>query len=167
MFGGTITAKYHMRRSEREIKGEKKLLAVLRRGKHMTIAMCKEGEPYLVTVNHSLDEKARCLYFHCAQNGKKVDFLRSNPSVWGQVIEDMGYIQGECDYSYRAVMFGGKAEFVSDSREKRRALILLIDKLDEHPEATKRRFMVPSALQGVAVCRIQIESMTGKESSPP
>ena len=155
---------YHVRRSEKEIKGRKQLLDILERGKHMTIAMCREGEPYLVTVNHFLDREAMCLYFHCAQNGKKMDFLKANPVVWGQVLEDRGYVEGVCEYSYCTVMFRGRVEFVSNMKEKRRALTGMISRLDRTPDATNKRFVVPSALQGVAICKVLIGSMSGKDS---
>lgn len=156
-----------MRRSEKEIRNEKELLDLLDRGKHLTLAMCKDGQPYLVTVNHALDRKARCLYFHCAQEGRKIDFLKANPQVWGQVLDDRGYIDGECDYAYATVMFGGKVEFVTDVREKRRALVSMIDKLDSKPESTKKTLIVPASLQGVLICRIRIESLSGKMGGAP
>ena len=40
--------------------------------------------------------------------------LRANPSVWGQVIEDRGYLPGQCSHAYRSVMFEARAEFVTD-----------------------------------------------------
>lgn len=156
-----------MRRSEKEIRNEKGLLDILDRGKHMTLAMCKDGQPYLVTVNHALDREARCLYFHCAQEGRKIDFLKANPQVWGQVLDDRGYIDGECDYAYSSVMFGGRAEFVTDVREKRRAIVSMIEKLDSKPESTKKELIVPASLQGVLICRIHIESLSGKIGGGP
>ena len=50
--------------------------------------------------------------------------LRANPRVWGQVIEDRGYLPGQCAHAYRSVMFEARAEFVTDLQEKRRALAL-------------------------------------------
>jgi hypothetical protein len=159
--------KYHMRRREKTIRSRKQMMDIIGGQAHMTIAMSKDNEPYLVTVNYSFDQEAMCLYFHSAQAGRKIDCLRSNPIVWGQVLEDKGYVQGECDYAYRTVMFSGRAESVTDLREKRRALGMMIDRLDSDPGSTSRKFMVKSALEGVAVWKIKIEGMSGKESLPP
>ena len=43
------------------------------------------------------------------------------PCVWGQVVEDRGYLPGQCSHAYRSVMFEARAEFVADLEEKRRA----------------------------------------------
>ena len=72
-----------IRRKEKTIEDAAELRAILREAKHVTLAMCRDGEPYLVTVNHGFDPERRCLYFHCAREGKKVDILRANPRVWG------------------------------------------------------------------------------------
>ena len=155
---------YHMRRHERAIGSKKRMLDLIERQEHITIAMCKAGEPYLVTINHSFDRKAKCLYFHCAPKGKKIDYLEANPKVWGQVIEDNGYINGECDYAYKTVMFSGEAEFVRDIAEKRHALEMMIDKLESAPIVMKKRSLTDKKLKKVAICRIRIEGMSGKES---
>jgi nitroimidazol reductase NimA-like FMN-containing flavoprotein (pyridoxamine 5'-phosphate oxidase superfamily) len=156
--------KYHMRRPEKAIKSRRRMVELIDQQEHMTIAMCKGARPYLVTVNHSLDREAMCLYFHCASKGKKVDYLKANPRVWGQVMQDDGYIEGECDYAYGTVMFSGDAEFVVDLEEKRHALELMIDKLDADPARMKKRSLTNNKLRKVTVCRIRIGEMSGKES---
>jgi len=105
-----------------------------------------------------------CLYFHCAPMGRKVDYLKANPKVWGQVMRDNGYIQGKCDYAYETVMFSGSAEFVHDLSEKRHALDMMIDKLESARVAMKKRLLTNKKLNEVAVCRIRIEGLSGKES---
>lgn len=155
--------KYHMRRPEKAIKSRRRMVELIEQAEHMTIAMCKGSKPYLVTVNHSLDREAMCLYFHCASKGKKFDYLKSNPRVWGQVMQDNGYIDGECDYAYRTVMFSGTTEFVSDLEEKRHALDLMIDKLDADPAGMKKKSLTDDKLRTVAICRIRIGDLSGKE----
>ncbi len=156
--------KYHMRMRERAIGSRKRMLDLVELQGHMTIAMCRAGKPYLVTVNHSFDRRAMRLYFHCAPKGKKVDYLKANPKVWGQVIKDNGYIQGKCDYAYKTVMFSGTAEFIRDLAEKKHALDMMIDKLESAPAAIKKRLLTDKKLKEVAICRIRIEGLSGKES---
>jgi nitroimidazol reductase NimA-like FMN-containing flavoprotein (pyridoxamine 5'-phosphate oxidase superfamily) len=155
---------FHMRRTDREMQDREELMKVLRGGAHMTLALSKEDEPYLVTLNYSLDEARHCLYFHCASQGRKVEILRSNPRVWGQVLEDHGYMQGECDHSYATVQFSGRAEFVTDIDEKRRALELMIDRLDHSPDKVRQESLHSADLKKVTVCRVSIETMTGKHN---
>lgn len=140
------------------------LMQVLRKGAHMTLALSKDNEPYLVTVNYSLDEERHCVYFHCASRGKKTDILRSNPRIWGQVLEDHGYIQGECDHSYATVQFSGSAEIVSDEAEKTRALELMIKRLDDSPDKVRSESLQSADWQRVVIWRIGLGALTGKHN---
>jgi len=156
--------KYHMRRQELEIKSKKKMREIIAGQESMTIAMCKGREPYLVTVTYSYDARNQSFYFHCAPVGKKIDFLKANPIVWGQVLEDLGYVSGKCEHNYRTVMFGGRAELVADMNEKRRALGLMIDKLEERPSEARKRLITQSSLKKVSIVRVKVSELSGKES---
>lgn len=152
-----------MRRPEKQIKGRKRLIGLLDSKEHVTIAMSKDNNPYLVTVNHCLDKKSGCIYFHCAAKGKKMDYMKANPVVWGQVMEDLGPVEGECSWKFRTVMFKGKAKMVKGTEEKKHALDLLIGKLCSDPVSEKDS-LTSEALNRVAICRIDLLEMTGKES---
>ena len=152
-----------MRRPERQIKGRKRLLELLESKEHVTFAMCKDNIPYLVTVNHYYDKKTNCIYFHCAPKGKKSDYMKANPAVWGQVMDDLGPVEGECDREYRTVMFRGKVRFVDSMQEKKHALELMIDRLSSRPARVKDA-MTDARLDKVAICRIDLLQMTGKGS---
>jgi hypothetical protein len=155
---------YHMRRQELEINSKKKMREVIAGQECMTIAMCKGKEPYLVTVTYSYDARDQCFYFHCAPDGKKIDYLKANPIVWGQVLEDLGYVTGECEHNYRTVMFKGKAMFVTDMKEKRRALGLMIDKLEDKPSEARKRLVTQSSLEKALIVRVRVLELSGKES---
>lgn len=158
--------KYHLRLKDREMRGKREILEVIMNEDYMTIAMCRGEEPYLATVNHAYERELNCLYFHCAGEGKKVDYLKANPIVWVQILEDRGYVQGKCDYDYRTVQIKGRANRVTDLGEKRRALGLLIEKLESDPEPSKKRLLTVKSIRRVAVFRVDIESMTGKRRMP-
>lgn len=154
---------YHMRLRGREITDQDEMRSILSTHDFVTLAMCKDNSPYLVTVNHVYDPESNCVYFHCANAGKKLDYLDANPVVWGQALEDRGYVEGECDYDYRTVQFKGKARPVTDLSEKRRALEMMIEKMEESPEQAKKKFIKASSLDKVSVYRIDIEHMSGKK----
>lgn len=158
--------KYHMRRTEREITDREEMARLLAELPHITVAMSKGGVPYLVTVNHAYDRRTNRLYFHCARSGKKIDFIRANPRVMGQVIEDRGYVKDECDYDYRTVHFEGTASEVTSSREKMRALSLLIAKFEQDTKEAREKFIKANSLDRAAVYRIDVESMTAKMRVP-
>jgi nitroimidazol reductase NimA-like FMN-containing flavoprotein (pyridoxamine 5'-phosphate oxidase superfamily) len=157
---------YHMRRAELAMESEDEMLKVLRGQRYLTLAMCNDDKPYLVTLNYAFDQPLKCFYFHCARGGRKIDILSANPFVWGQVVEDLGYIEGECEYGYRSVMFEGRVTFLDDLSEKRKALEAMIETYEHDAEKAKKQMIEQSSLEKVCIGRIQVLSMSGKESLP-
>ncbi len=155
---------YHLRHPEQEIADRATLLEILAGQRTMALAMCHDGEPYLVTVNYAFDPTHDCFYFHAAPEGKKIDYLKANPLVWGQVVEDRGYLDGRCDHAYRSVHFRGRAEFLEDAEEKRQALALLIEQQESDPAAARERFLRAARIVQTAVIRVRVEAMWGKKN---
>jgi len=153
---------YHLRRKEMAIDDPQQMAEIIRGQQYMALALCKDNEPYLVTMNYGFDEERRCFYFHCAQRGKKMDYLAANPVVWGQITEDRGLVAGQCDYAYRTVQFRGRVEFLEDLEAKRQALSLMIEQLESEPEPLKARLLQAARLEKVTVGCIWIQEMTGK-----
>ncbi len=152
-----------MRRKDKEIADEAAMKKILKSTQYVTIAMCKEDQPYLVSLSHGYDEERNCIYFHCANEGKKLDYLRANRRVWGQAVIDRGYSQGECNHLFSSVMFSGKVTLLENRDEKWDALAIMTRQLDSDPErliATRK----PESLENTVVGRIDIEYMTGKKS---
>jgi len=157
---------YHLRRKDKAIVDRKRMLDFLEGQKLVTVALSKDGKPYLFTADYGFDRKSKSIFVHCAKKGKKIDYIGANPVVWGQVMEDLGYVQGECDHKYRTVQFNGKAELVTDIEEKRKALNIMIDRLEDEPEKGKRELIDKSGLKNVLIIRIKIVGLSGKESLP-
>jgi len=162
-----MSVTYHVRRREKAMTDEAEMLEVLRAGSYVTLAMCKDNEPYLVTMNYALDEAKRCLYFHCAAKGKKLEYWEANPIVWGQVMEDRGYLAGECSYAYRSVQFRGSIELFAEREQKRAALVAMIERLEPDADTVKRELIENRPLNNVIVGCVHIENMSGKISPPP
>jgi nitroimidazol reductase NimA-like FMN-containing flavoprotein (pyridoxamine 5'-phosphate oxidase superfamily) len=157
--------RYHVRRKDKEIVDREAMKKVLRSTKYITIAMCMDGEPYLVSLSHVYDEGEACLYFHCARDGKKLDILRANPRVWGQALIDRSYHEGECSHLYASVMFDGVVDFIEDLEEKRRVMKRMIRFQDSNPEPLLARLTKAEALRNTVVGRIRMGEMTGKRSA--
>jgi uncharacterized protein len=94
--------KYHLHnRPNRELTHESDIIAILKKGRFAVISMCRNNEPYIVTLSYGYDVEKNSLYFHCVQKGLKLDFLSSNRKVCATVIEDGGYIMGECGHEIK------------------------------------------------------------------
>lgn len=153
--------RYHVRRKDKEITEEADLKKILKSAKYVTLAMSMNNEPYLVSLSYGYDEERDALYFHCAEEGKKLDYIRSNRTVWGQALLDYGYSDGNCTHIYASVHFRGEVTLLQGLDEKRQAMECMMMHLESDPEA--RRFN-SEKLEETALGRIDIEYMTGKKS---
>jgi hypothetical protein len=155
---------YHVRRKEYEITDVNAMKKVLSSTKYVTVALCKDSEPYLVTLSHGYDADRNCVYFHCAQEGKKIDYIRANNKVWGQAMVDEGYTE-DCGQPYTSVQFHGKVTFLENVDEKLHALTCMIRQLNENPEKAIANVKHES-LTKLMIGRIDIEYLSGKQLKP-
>lgn len=156
--------KYHVHnRPNREIKDRKEIEAILLNGKYTTIALCRNNEPYIVTLSYGWDKEANCVYMHCAQQGLKIDFIGENSNVCATIIEDLGYVHGECAHEYRSVVFWGNLQIVTDLNEKKHGLKVLLEHLEEH-EAIRNEKMLKSFTyyDKMEILRLNIGEIHGK-----
>lgn len=150
-----------MRRSEREIRDRGAIESILERATVCRVAFSHDNLPYIVPLNFGYADN--CLYFHSAPEGKKIEIIKQNSSVCFEVDVDVELVEGgkACDWTvrYRSVVGFGKAFLVDDPKEKRRALDIIVghysDKSYEYPD---------EEINNVAVVKVEIESMTGKQS---
>ncbi len=156
---------FHVRRKDREITDCEELKQVLKSTKYVTVAFCMESEPYLVSLSHGYDEAKNCLYFHCAPEGKKLEFLKANGRVWGQALLDFGVTEA-CDYAYTSVHFSGMTSLIDDLVEKQHAMEVLVRQVSLNPEA-KLANIKPERLEAVTMGRIDIDYMSGKKHQSP
>jgi nitroimidazol reductase NimA-like FMN-containing flavoprotein (pyridoxamine 5'-phosphate oxidase superfamily) len=152
-----------MRKSEREITEVPKLIEILIKGKYTTISLCRNDEPYLVTVSYGYDKNENALYFHAALSGLKLDYIKANPKVCGTVIEDHGYVVGRCKQYFRSLVFFGTMSIVDGLDEKKHGLNILFDHLEGEPEPMKER-NVPKdeSYKKISILKLKISEMTGK-----
>jgi nitroimidazol reductase NimA-like FMN-containing flavoprotein (pyridoxamine 5'-phosphate oxidase superfamily) len=158
-------ASYHLRRKDREIRDEAAMRDILKKGKYAVIAMARGNEPYLVTLSYGWDAEASSLWFHCAKEGQKLDFLKSNNRVCATVIEDLGYLEGQCEHSYRSLVLRGHLEAVTALADKKRGLCVLLSHLEADPAPILARNISDDAsYDKVVMLRLRVEEMAGKES---
>jgi nitroimidazol reductase NimA-like FMN-containing flavoprotein (pyridoxamine 5'-phosphate oxidase superfamily) len=155
---------FHVRRREREITNLAEMRQVLKATKYVTVAFCKDNEPYLVALSHGYDEEKNCLYFHCASEGKKLVYTAANNHVWGQAVQDFG-VTDECDYAYISVHFSGTFSLINDSAEKWQAMQILVRQVATNPES-KLSKIKPEKMQGTTMGKIDISYLSGKKHQP-
>lgn len=151
-----------MRRLDKQITDIAEIDHILSSAALCHLAMVDDGEPYIVPMNFGYAEGA--LYFHSAPEGRKIDVIRKNPGVCFNVIGkyDLVTAKNACSWSarYTSVSGTGKAEIITDRVGIEGGLkILMAQYSEEEYDFEEER------LDGVVVIKVEIEKMTGKEST--
>lgn len=154
---------FHVRRKDIEITDKKLIKQILENTTYVTIALSINNQPYLVSLSHGYEEKHNCLYFHCATEGKKLQYMKKNPNVWGQAVLDHGYAQGKCTHLYASVHFSGKVTLIESLDEKQKAMECMINQLDNKP-AQMIEDLTIDRLKNAVIGKIDINYMSGKKS---
>jgi len=152
-----------MRRKEREVKDEAIIDSVIRDADVCRLGMCRGDEPYIVPM--CFGREGSSLYFHCAKEGMKIDFIRKNSRVCFEV-EGKASIAREskpCKWSieYISVVGFGRASIVEDAAERRNALSVILD----HYGGKGPYEFEEKAVEKTAIIRVEIEEVTCKKSS--
>jgi nitroimidazol reductase NimA-like FMN-containing flavoprotein (pyridoxamine 5'-phosphate oxidase superfamily) len=150
-----------MRRKDKEITNKKDIKDIIRKAQICRIGLGVDGEPYVFPVNYGYHNGN--LYFHSAQQGKKIEMIKRNPRVCFQMDTDVEIVPAEkaCDWSikYRSVMGFGKAEILNSLEEKRFGLKTIMSHYSD-----KEFTFDKESLASVCIICIRIEKMTGKKS---
>lgn len=113
-----------MRQKDREIKDRTTIDNIIRRCRVCRLAMCDDGQPYIVPLNFGYD--GSFLYFHTALEGKKIDIIRRNSHVGFEfdILHDIVKDESACKWSakYESVVGTGTAETINDVKDKKVAL---------------------------------------------
>lgn len=154
-----------MRKQSREMSAEF-ALDVFSKAPYVTLAFQKpDGNPYSLPLSVVVASDG-VLYFHCAQQGLKLDCIGFNEHVSLSAVTRCQPVVGPKDQSftleYRSAVAFGTACRVSDPAEKKRALRLICERfLPEH--MTHFEEAVARSISRVEVVRISLEKApTGK-----
>lgn len=150
-----------MRKKDKEIVDVAAVEDVLRRATVCRLGLCRDDMPYVVPVCFGFDGGA--LYFHCAREGKKLDILRKNNNVCFEVDIDHEIVKAEkaCGWGmkYKSVVGFGRAVFVEEVELKRKGL----DVIMRQYSGGAFEYSI-DAIEKTVVIKVEIESMTGKQS---
>jgi nitroimidazol reductase NimA-like FMN-containing flavoprotein (pyridoxamine 5'-phosphate oxidase superfamily) len=89
------------------------------------LGLSMNGKPYVVPLNYSYSKGT--ISFHCALEGKKLDFIRANPLVCFTVGQQVGPVRDHaggnlCHVDSDCVICYGTARIIEDLEERRTAL---------------------------------------------
>jgi nitroimidazol reductase NimA-like FMN-containing flavoprotein (pyridoxamine 5'-phosphate oxidase superfamily) len=153
-----------MRRKEREISEDEIINDIIGKTDVCRIAFAVENEPYIVTMNFGFVPEGRgILYFHCANEGRKLDMIGRNKYVCFEMDTDHKVKTGEqgCDWSmkFRSVIGYGNISKVEDKEARKRGLDCIMKQY-----AGEKKFTYDEkVLTRTTILRLDITEMTGKK----
>jgi nitroimidazol reductase NimA-like FMN-containing flavoprotein (pyridoxamine 5'-phosphate oxidase superfamily) len=149
-----------MRRKDREISDRNTLNEIIRQCKVCRIALCENGQPYVLPLNFGFDGKH--LYFHSANDGKKIEIIKKNNRIGFEfdILHEIIAADTPCEWGthYESVVGTGIAEIIEPLQEKAKALECILGQYGGEFKEFK-----DSSLSSVTVIRITIVSISGKE----
>lgn len=151
-----------MRRNRQELSLEENM-EVLRKGTSGVLAVNGEdGYPYAVPLSYVYYDSK--IYFHCANEGHKIDSIKKDSKVSFCVIDQDIVMPEEYTTYYRSVVVFGKACVLEDDAEKRDAIEAICAKY--LPEEMKEDWekTVDGAFEKFSIVAIEVEHLTGKEA---
>jgi len=147
-----------LRRKDRAIPHEE-AIAILNKAEYGVLSTISEdGEPYGVPLNFCIIDK--CIYFHCAVEGQKIDNITQNKSVSFCAVGDTKILAAEFGTKYESVIVSGEVEEVLDMN-KQIALEGLLHKYSPEFFANGMEY-IESVRGKTRVFRISINTLTGK-----
>jgi len=150
-----------MRKKEKEITEVSAIEAIIKKSLVCRLALSDDNSPYIVPL--CFGYRDRVLYFHGSLKGKKIDIIRKNKNICFEFDINTEILKAEdaCHWSmkYKSVIGFGKAVLLEDLDEKRKAFNIIMSQYSD------RTFQFNDAtLKGAVVIKVEIESMTGKQS---
>jgi uncharacterized protein len=149
-----------MRRSDRELTGLKEIEEIIAKADVCRIALANNNIPYVVKMNFGYK---RFLFFHCANEGRKLDMIRQNDYVCFEMDTDHELYAGKmsCDWGMRfsSVVGYGNISILSDRQERMMAL----NSIMEHYGASGEYSYNENLFEHTTLLRLKILEMTGKK----
>ncbi len=151
-----------MRRKDREITSTEEIINILQRSNTIRIAMNGDKYPYVVPVSFGMevaDEKP-ILYFHCAKQGLKTEYIEKNPNVC--VEADTFFMVQKTEHGittrYESVIGFGTCEEVKAQEEIIKGLQLILAHYDQTDYPLERC----KGTANVKMYKIMLEEFSGK-----
>jgi uncharacterized protein len=147
-----------MRRQERELS-HSEVLEIFEKGEYGVLSMCTlENEGYGVPLNYVFNNSD--IYFHCAKEGSKQEYLRNNPNVSFCVVGKTTVLPALFGTLYESAIAAGTTSEV-EGTEKLKALKLFIEKYSGEFLQEGNEY-ITKLLDRVSVIKLTVQSVTGK-----
>lgn len=147
-----------MRRSDRQMTHEN-ALELLQRGEYGVLSTIdSNNQPYGVPLGYAYCDNS--IYFHCANEGAKLDNIKANCNVCFTVVGRTKLLPGKFSTEYESVIVYGRA-MIASGDEKVKGLKEIVKKYS--PEFLEEGMKyIESAKGKITVIKLEIEDLSGK-----
>ncbi|MHB9293779.1 hypothetical protein Holit_02909 [Hollandina sp. SP2] len=150
-----------MRRKDREMPRDF-AEAVIDRCVYAVLATVNEdGTPYCIPL--SIVREGEWLYFHSAQEGRKIDNIRARNRICLCCVGETRVPEGRFTMEYASAVVFGRVEAVSGDAEKTRVLRLLCLRYTPKAMADFDKALARQRAQ-TGVWKVHIDEITGKQN---
>lgn len=151
-----------MRRKEKEITEKQQIIDIIKQSIVCQIAFHDDEYPYILPFNYGYFDNS--LYIHSALSGKKLELIKRNNKVAFTISLPYEIQTGplSCDWTtnYKSVIGFGSIEILTTHEEKIRGLDII---MAQHGKIENNTYN-ENALKRMLILRLNIESLTGKQS---
>ncbi len=154
-----------MRRTDREITDPGEIFGILQRCTSMNLGMNSPDYPYVIpmTFGSELTDRGICVYFHCANEGRKLELIEADNRVCveAHIYERIEQTEsGDITARYESVIGFGRVFRITEQKDKVRALKVMLD----HYNSSGFPVTSCKGLSKVEVYGILLEDVTGKRN---
>ena len=150
-----------MRRKEKQITDPARIDAIIKSARICRLGLSDKGQPYVVPLHFGYAPPV--LYFHSADQGRKLDILAANPKVCFEFdeLEKINKRTLACEWgsAFTSIIGEGEARLVDTPEEKIKGLTCIM------AQYSSRIFEFdPETLAKTAVIEVNILNLTAKQS---
>jgi len=152
-----------MRRKDREVKDQNEIEDIIKKADVCRLAMIDDDMPYIVTLNFGYQSgNPAYLYFHCANEGRKLDIIEKNNKVCFEM--DVDHVLEEakkaCGYSmsFKSIVGYGRISKVETNEGKIQGLDSIMSQYSDRTGFTYEDKM----LEMTTILKLEIETLTCK-----
>ncbi len=150
-----------MRRKEKEITEQSEIEAVIQKSMVCRLGLSDNNIPYIVPLCFGYHKST--IYVHGSIKGRKFSILQNNPNICFEFDINTEIVEGKdaCKWGmkYQSVIGFGTASFLKDPNDKQKALNIIMSQYSDKPFQFSEK-----AINKTGVVKIEIKSMTGKQS---
>jgi nitroimidazol reductase NimA-like FMN-containing flavoprotein (pyridoxamine 5'-phosphate oxidase superfamily) len=153
-----------MRRKEREVNDNESIELIISGSDVCRVAFADNNTPYIVVMNFGYSGGEHpCLWFHCANEGRKLEMIKKNNYVCFEMDTGHNLYRGEkgCDWGmkYSSVVGYGNISVINDSGLRKNGL----DCIMKHYGGDQNFTYDEKVMARTTILRLDITEMTGKK----